>query len=65
MSKHHTEIEAEMNQMKELAIEMHCRYLDLCVQYEEARREFLGDEYVDVEERMRHVEAMGGKVLRK
>lgn len=65
MSKHYTEIAVEMKQMKELAIEMHCRYLDLCVQYQDARREFFGDGFVDVEERLRHTEAMGGKVFRK
>lgn len=65
MTKHHTEILAEMRQMKALADEMYMRYWNLREQYDQARREFLGNDYVSEEERMQHAVNMGGKVFSK
>jgi len=62
--RHHHEIEIEMRQMKALAEELFARYLSLQQEYDEAWQEAVGSDYVDVQERLAHVEAMGGRVFR-
>tara|TARA_B100001059_G_C17753981_1_gene538846 strand:- start:141 stop:335 length:195 start_codon:yes stop_codon:yes gene_type:complete len=62
--RHHHEIEIEMRQMKALAEELYQRYWALREEYDEAWREAVGSDYVDVQEKMAHVEAMGGRVFR-
>ena len=54
MKKDHRILEIEMSQMKALADEMYMRYWSLREQYDQAWREFVGDEYADEGERMRH-----------